>query len=220
MVRPPNPTPCNTMRAYAALCFARTGSAAAAAAEFNAAFPGQVRQAKKFCKKWHRRLVETGSVEDGHRRGRPTKVGDADARRAAALLMRGAGTGNPADGYNTLQDAVQGCPELAAIAERCQCTLRTLLRRMREVEPNLVQRAVRFRPPLSTKNRKLPIWPAPPIFTSMQGGSCRVAQDRSSIAAGTSQPPSSQEVPKLAQQERLQKHASPRQPGQLCLSWF
>jgi hypothetical protein len=95
-----------TMLACAALCDSRTGSPAAAAAQFAATYPGVVQHAAKFCKKKHQRFVETGNVDDKPGRGRQQQVTDDDARTAAELLMRGAGNGNPADGFSTLQDAV------------------------------------------------------------------------------------------------------------------
>lgn len=143
------------MRAFAALCWHRTLSPAAAAAEFRRAYPEAVRHPGKFCKKWGQRFAATGSVADAPGRGRPPAVPLAVARRAAALMRRGPGTGNPADNYTSISDAVDRCSELAAILEECGCTPGTLMRAMRAADPNLVQRAQRFRPPLSQKNRKL-----------------------------------------------------------------
>lgn len=142
------------MRSYAAACYTTAGSGAAAAALFTARYgPGAVARPSRFCKKWGTRLQQTGSVEDAYRCGPAHKVSDAAARQASKAFKAGAGSGDAVDGYSSIEQACTSNATLQAALAEAGCTARTLLRRMRQVDPYLVRRVLRIRPPLSAVNQ-------------------------------------------------------------------
>lgn len=147
------------MRAHAAACYLAAGGGSAAAALFTARYGADaVARPGRFCKKWGTRLAHTGSVEDAYRQGATSKVSDQAALAASQAFKAGRGSGDAVDCYSSIE---QACQENAGLKRTLAeagsghgCTTRTLLRRMRQVDPYLVSRTLRLRPPLSTANRE------------------------------------------------------------------
>lgn len=81
-------------------------------------------------------------MHDAQRSGRPGKVSDKDALWAAKRFAKGEkqSGGSQRRPWRTLEAAIAGDPELAALVQRCGCSARTLRSRMREVYPALRRR--------------------------------------------------------------------------------
>lgn len=95
---------------------------------------------------------------DAKRTGRRRQVSAADAARAAALLREPEGTaGWPQNGYSSVADACNRCPELEQIRLRSGkgkgCSYKTLWRAAKRADPELRLKRVPFKPPLSAVNR-------------------------------------------------------------------
>lgn len=147
------------MRVFAAKCYedARYKKSAAAAA-FRARYGAAVRDAGRFCKKWYRRIRLLGSAEDLPRPGRKRLIAPEAATRAARIFEKGMNKGKPADNFCSV---AEGCREKADF-NSCRlvpgreepASYRTLLRAMRRQCPTLTTRSLRYKPPLSKKNRR------------------------------------------------------------------
>lgn len=81
-------------------------------------------------------------MRDARRDGRPGKVSDKDALWATKLYAKGEKLPGSSQRrpWRTLEAAVAGDGELAALMQRCACSARTLKPRMREVHPALRRR--------------------------------------------------------------------------------
>lgn len=155
MGRLPTPEPLLAMRTYAASCYATSESPAAAAALLKERYgTGAPARPARFCKKWGERMAAAHTVHDAARPGRPTKVSAQAAATASSALKAGSGGGGAVEGYRSLAAALHANPTLKRVVCTAQCSPRTLLRRMRQVDPSLVKRRLSFRPPLSLVNRQ------------------------------------------------------------------
>lgn len=72
--------------------------------------PGQ------FCRNWATRFLDTGSVLDAPRGGRPRLVAPADALQAAAVFKAGLSKKRE-DGFTSIEEAVACRPELEALLQ-------------------------------------------------------------------------------------------------------
>lgn len=105
---------------------------------------------KVFCKRHYSNFMETGSIADLHRSGRPTDIDAAAAIRAAEILKGGhwrevkvkGAPGRTEDRlfyYTTFAEAVEHDAELKEIVEVYQCSDRKWLERMHAVDPDLTR---------------------------------------------------------------------------------
>lgn len=148
------------IRNFAANCYeAASFSQPAAAALFNQRYSGAIARPGRFCKKWHEQRKRTGSVNNRPGQGRKRKVSAEDAKQAAFIFRQGTAHGRPADNFASVKEACAESDDFNKIRLRSAnggplpCD-RTMLRAMRRALPTLATRTLRYKPPLSSKNRK------------------------------------------------------------------
>lgn len=125
-----------------------------------AAAAQQVRAPKKYIQRNFQKFLQTGSVMDRPRSGRPKKVPYRVAVQAAKLLKEGYTIQyyhNNTDAepqtvrkyYTSIKQACTACPELAQICKKYKITPARLLRRLHEVDKSLVQMKLHYKQELT-----------------------------------------------------------------------
>ncbi len=108
---------------------------------------------KAFCRRHYVNFIETGTVEDRHRSGRPAEISEQDAKEAGKLLMLGFWRDVKVKGshgrtesrlfyYTTFADAVHRCDRLREIMEKYQCSDRLMLDAIHRHCPNLIRKTL------------------------------------------------------------------------------
>lgn len=121
----------------------------------------------RFCRDWASRVLLTGSVADAHRSGRPRKVPQSDAKKAAEILMHGMPANiivEDEDGnkhmeltqerFTSMKQAYSVSQELQDICHQCGVTPEQLLTAAYDAEPNLTRRSLGFKHLRTDQNKE------------------------------------------------------------------
>lgn len=116
--------------------------------------PIEIRETKaQFCRRWWCHFEERGNVHDAPRTGRPPKVSDADALKAAQIITAGYNATCMAYGrqtvehkyFGTIADAVAHSDTLQEILRNSRATNQQLREAIHRVSPDVVHRRVSFK---------------------------------------------------------------------------
>jgi hypothetical protein len=113
-----------------------------------------VAKPKRFISTWWDKFTSTLSLKSEKPTGRPPTMSEMMAMKASKLLKRGFVKGGVRHKYSSIQQAVKKNTTLSNIKSDLGISKKTMLRRMKAVDPNLIKHKQDKKPQLSEEHKQ------------------------------------------------------------------
>ena len=108
----------------------------------------------RFILYWAKAWQDRQSMDSLPKSGRPPAMSDAQALHCATLFKLGRNVRGQRRHYTSIQQAIECSQPLRSALEQTPISQRTLLKRMRQVDPGIVRRVETVKPALSASLKK------------------------------------------------------------------